>query len=283
MAHVGVNVDRLIISRLIFFCGLACALPMRDCKTTTAVQISQKHIWLVIVVGLSLNACSNQPSRENSRLEDDYAELRDSLMKEFSDNYHAFEMEVGSTARQLLLEAQRESLKTDGQDQEYAAVELDQSPAARRQRNTADEKPVAANEDDVPASSLSRGEDQQLIASRDSHGPIVEPVESSATLREAMEEANKVFVLAGDTEELIEDGVLLRRGKLAGNISPNRFALRDLRYFHSMRWQARKGKLLTVHPKESYRWIQENGEVELEVLDQEKFWSESRRLIVSLD
>jgi len=113
-----------------------------------------------------------------------------------------------------------------------------------------------------------------------------------ASVKEQIERINRVYVLSGSKEELMEAGLLTKPSGLTGWLGQlevgqswdeKDFSPRDRRFFHAVQWKAKKAKLMTQHPEASYRWKRQRGEWKLEILDYEAFWQRSRFLLVLVD
>mgnify|MGYP006278807009 CR=1 len=246
------------------------------------MNISQKHIAWILLVAALLSACHTPDQNREEQQAQAIEQLRDSLIEDFSSTYRRFEMEVGSTARRYILEAQLPSDSGKGQA-EVAQAEVPSAPKPRPRLAEPAEKP-ATLEDVATADSLP-AEGGPFIASLAPAQSSILRVDSPTpeVMRSRTEAQFQVFVCAGSTRELLDRGILERRGKISEGLSLEQFDLRDRRFFHSMRWQGKRGRVLTDHPEDSYEWVDHEGEVELKILDKQTFWRDSYQLVISVD
>lgn len=81
---------------------------------------------------------------------------------------------------------------------------------------------------------------------------------------------------------IIESG-FLRSTKLTGEFDRNKFTAADKRTLAAIRLDTDKSKVLSSHPKESYRLINDGNTNSLIITDPEKFWSNTNYLIIQTD
>ncbi len=109
-------------------------------------------------------------------------------------------------------------------------------------------------------------------------------------LEETTEELYKGFYVFGTKKELKEqkiitsDGFLSKKKVLEGNFDKEYFTQVDIREVDSIPLYRPKAKILTIHPKGSYK-LEKNpeGSMVLLITDKDKFWSTSKYLVVQVN
>lgn len=104
---------------------------------------------------------------------------------------------------------------------------------------------------------------------------------------------NKAYYCFGTLKELKEKGVIDQQGgfigigksaKLAESINQDYFTKIDLTKTTQFDVFSSKTKFVTTHPQESYEWKLDGKKIEkLVILQPEKFWSQSKYMVVLLD
>ncbi len=107
------------------------------------------------------------------------------------------------------------------------------------------------------------------------------------------EKLNTAYYVVGTTKDLKRDGVITKEGGFIGigkvaelnsSLDPNYFTKVDVSKTKDIPVSGRKVKLITPHPADSYKLVEGAGAIiKLEILDQEKFWSVSKYLILATD
>jgi len=115
-------------------------------------------------------------------------------------------------------------------------------------------------------------------------------VEKSQTIFEKDNEINKAWFVAGTQSQLIANGVLEKEGGFLGiaksknindDLNENNFTLLDIRSANHFPINTRKAKLLSKHPENSYRLVEENNMVAyLEIENPKEFWKITKYAIV---
>ena len=115
-------------------------------------------------------------------------------------------------------------------------------------------------------------------------------VEKSQTIFEKDNEINKAWFVAGTQSQLIANGVLEKEGGFLGiaksknindDLNENNFTLLDIRSANHFPINTRKAKLLSKHPENSYRLVEENDMVAyLEIENPKEFWKITKYAIV---
>lgn len=107
------------------------------------------------------------------------------------------------------------------------------------------------------------------------------------------EKLNTAYYAFGTSKELIKMGVLTKEGgfigmgkteKLAKDMNTNYFTKIDITQTKEVQLGAKKAKLVTTHPADSYKIEGADGKAEkLVITDAEKFWSVSKYLVVVVE
>jgi len=115
-------------------------------------------------------------------------------------------------------------------------------------------------------------------------------VEKSQMIVEKDNEINKAWFVAGTQSQLIANGVLEKEGGFLGiaksknindDLNENNFTLLDIRSANHFPINTRKAKLLSKHPENSYRLVEENDMVAyLEIENPKEFWKITKYAIV---
>lgn len=110
--------------------------------------------------------------------------------------------------------------------------------------------------------------------------------EMASKMQELKKSLNTVYYAIGTKKELIEKGVLEKGGLLKSkemneDADKSAFQAIDARKTSSISLNSSKTKFVSEHPSESYK-VNE-GNLTIEILDSEKFWSISKFLIVIED
>ncbi len=114
--------------------------------------------------------------------------------------------------------------------------------------------------------------------------------EKSQVIVEKDNEMNKAFFAAGTHRELIEKGVLTKEGGFLGigknisikdDLNENFFTQLDIRNTNQFPLNAKRAKLITEHPANSYKLVEENDKIAyLEIENPREFWKLSKYVIV---
>jgi gas vesicle protein len=114
--------------------------------------------------------------------------------------------------------------------------------------------------------------------------------ENSQTIVEKDIEINKAFFAAGTHKELIEKGVLTNEGGFLGigkntsvkdGFNENYFTRVDIRNTNQFPLNVKKAKLVSEHPANSYRLVEENDKIAyLEIENPNEFWKLTKYVIV---
>ena len=114
--------------------------------------------------------------------------------------------------------------------------------------------------------------------------------EKSQVIVEKENEMNKAYFAAGTHRELIEKGVLTKEGGFLGigknvsikdDLNERYFTQLDIRNTNQFPLNAKKAKLITEHPANSYKLVEENDKIAyLEIENPREFWKLSKYVIV---
>lgn len=115
-------------------------------------------------------------------------------------------------------------------------------------------------------------------------------VKTDATQKD--KKLNTAWYTAGTTKELVQKGVISSEGgfiglgkmkKLSENFNTQNFAEVDITKLKTIKLEARKIKLITTHPSDSYSIVGSEGGCNLYIQNAEKFWSASKYLVVLIE
>ncbi|MGL4994332.1 MAG: hypothetical protein ACRC6R_09485 [Bacteroidales bacterium] len=111
-----------------------------------------------------------------------------------------------------------------------------------------------------------------------------------STIKEQDQELNRAWYVYGKKSELKDQNILsgggLFRSKevMKGDFNKDIFNSIDIRNFELLELPAKKAKLLTTHPEDSYTLGKDaNGMMVLSINNFQLFWSLSRYLVIELD
>ncbi len=114
--------------------------------------------------------------------------------------------------------------------------------------------------------------------------------EKSRTITERENELNKAYFVAGTVNQLVKNGVLDEEGGLLGigknktisdNLNESYFTQLDIRNANHIPINKKKAKLISEHPDNSYRLVEENEKIAyLEIENPEEFWKLTKYVIV---
>lgn len=107
------------------------------------------------------------------------------------------------------------------------------------------------------------------------------------------EKLNTAYYTFGTAKELTKNGVLTKEGGFIGlgktqkvkeDFNKQYFTKVDISSTSSITLGAKKAKLITTHPAESYKFEGEDGKAEkLNILNPEEFWSASKYLVIVVE
>ncbi len=113
--------------------------------------------------------------------------------------------------------------------------------------------------------------------------------DKSQTIVEKENEINKAYFVVGTHSELIKNGVLTKDGFLGSkkntsirdDFNESYFTQLDIRNANQFPLHAKKAKLISEHPANSYRLVEENDKIAyLEIENPKEFWKLTKYVIV---
>lgn len=106
------------------------------------------------------------------------------------------------------------------------------------------------------------------------------------------DEINTVFYVFGTKKELIEKEVLTKEGgfigigkieKLRQDFNKDYFTKADLTQLNTITLAAKKARIITTHPSDSYKISGNEKADKLEITDAKKFWGASKYLVIVVE
>jgi predicted RNase H-like nuclease (RuvC/YqgF family) len=104
---------------------------------------------------------------------------------------------------------------------------------------------------------------------------------------ETIDQQNAVWYVAGTSKYLIENGIIEKTGllgsskKLSDKVNAGLFTKADMRSLTTIELNCEKATLITIHPRESYEFIQEDKVITfLKINNAEEFWKTSKYCVV---
>ena len=114
--------------------------------------------------------------------------------------------------------------------------------------------------------------------------------EKSQTIEEKENELNKAYFAAGTHKDLIKKGLLTKDGGFLGigknasinnDINESLFTSLDIRKANQFPFNTKKARLISEHPVNSYRLVEENDKIAyLEIENPQEFWKLTKYVIV---
>lgn len=100
-------------------------------------------------------------------------------------------------------------------------------------------------------------------------------------------EIYSVYYIVGSKSELIEAGVMTKGGlfkssKVSYQAEKDAFVKIDLREISQINTNAKKAKVMSIHPKGTYAFVDNDGEMVLNISDPEKFWEQTKYLVIQV-
>ena len=100
-------------------------------------------------------------------------------------------------------------------------------------------------------------------------------------------EIYSVYYIVGTKAELIEAGVMTKGGlfkssKVSYQAEKDAFVKIDLREISEINTNAGKAKVMSIHPKGTYAFVENDGEMVLNISDPEKFWQQTKYLVIQV-
>lgn len=96
-----------------------------------------------------------------------------------------------------------------------------------------------------------------------------------------------VYYIVGSKQELIEAGVVTKGGlfkssKVSYQAEKETFVKIDLREISEINTNAAKAKIMSIHPKGTYAFVENNGEMILNISNPEAFWEQTKYLVIQV-
>lgn len=100
-------------------------------------------------------------------------------------------------------------------------------------------------------------------------------------------ELHSAYYIVGTKEQLIEAGVMTRGGlfkssKISYQAEKNAFIKIDYREITEINTNARKAKVISIHPKGTYAVEMANNETILTISDPDAFWEQTKYLVIQV-
>lgn len=101
------------------------------------------------------------------------------------------------------------------------------------------------------------------------------------------EEIYSVYYIVGTKEELINAGVMTKGGlfksaKVSYQAEKDAFVKIDLRAISEINTNAKKAKVMSVHPSGTYSFVENEGEMTLNISNPDKFWQQTKYLVIQV-
>ena len=96
-----------------------------------------------------------------------------------------------------------------------------------------------------------------------------------------------VYYIVGTKQELIEAGVttkggLFKSSKVSYQAEKDAFVKIDLRAISEINTNASKAKVMSVHPKGTYAFVETDGEMVLNISNPQEFWEQTKYLVIQV-
>ena len=104
--------------------------------------------------------------------------------------------------------------------------------------------------------------------------------EQSRLIAEHITEMNTVYYIGAKKKELKEQGILTSKYILRSEVPTEAFTKVDKRELSEITFEGKKITVLSAHPLESYTIVKKDGQVTLQITDQEAFWSVTKYLVM---
>ena len=104
--------------------------------------------------------------------------------------------------------------------------------------------------------------------------------EQSRLIAEHITEMNTVYYIGAKKKELKEQGILTSKYILRSEVPTEAFTKVDKRELSEVTFEGKKITVLSAHPLESYTIVKKDGQVTLQITDQEAFWSVTKYLVM---
>ena len=111
--------------------------------------------------------------------------------------------------------------------------------------------------------------------------------ELKAKVADQEEAIYTVYYIVGTKKELIEAGVMTKGGlfkssKVSYQAEKDAFVKIDLRAISEINTNASKAKVMSVHPKGTYAFVETDGEMVLNISNPQEFWEQTKYLVIQV-
>ena len=111
--------------------------------------------------------------------------------------------------------------------------------------------------------------------------------ELKAKVADQEEAIYTVYYIVGTKQELIEAGVMTKGGlfkssKVSYQAEKDAFVKIDLRAISEINTNASKAKVMSVHPKGTYAFVETDGEKVLNISNPQEFWEQTKYLVIQV-
>ena len=100
-------------------------------------------------------------------------------------------------------------------------------------------------------------------------------------------EIYSVYYIVGTKSELIEAGVMTKGGlfkssKVSYQSEKEAFVKIDSRAISEINTNSRKAKVMSIHPKGTYAFVENDGEMVLNISNPQEFWEQTKYLVIQV-
>lgn len=111
--------------------------------------------------------------------------------------------------------------------------------------------------------------------------------ELKAKVADQEEAIYTVYYIVGTKQELIEAGVMTKGGlfkssKVSYQAEKDAFVKIDLRAISEINTNASKAKVMSIHPKGTYAFVETDGEMVLNISNPQEFWEQTKYLVIQV-
>ena len=114
-----------------------------------------------------------------------------------------------------------------------------------------------------------------------------EGMELKAKVADQEEAIYTVYYIVGTKQELIDAGVMTKGGlfkssKVSYQAEKDAFVKIDLRAISEINTNASKAKVMSIHPKGTYAFVENDGEMVLNISNPQEFWEQTKYLVIQV-
>ena len=111
--------------------------------------------------------------------------------------------------------------------------------------------------------------------------------ELKAKVADQEEKIWSVYYIVGSKADLIEAGVMTKGGlfkaaKVSYQAEKETFVKIDSRAITEINTNAKKAKVMSVHPEGTYEFVENDGEMILNITNPDKFWQQTKYLVIQV-